>query len=196
MRVITRYIILSAALFLIGSFRTNGSACAQVRPDSVSSVLLRQSIEAVLGTDSAVTWNAIPLSANLRAKLRDKQKRRRPLPDTLFVGFVPTDAGPRYVIPDEAPSRTETFSFVLYLDENWRVVDVDVIKYRENYGAEIDYPLFRKQFKNKSRPKDIVFRRSIQNISGATISARSITYAVHDLLVLMSAIDPLQLSTQ
>jgi len=169
-------------------------ARAQVRPDSMEAALLRQSVQAVLGTSDPIMWHGIPVTEALRTSLHKKLKRRRPLPDTLFIGTIKTRDGLRYLIPDEAPSRSEKFSFVLYLDEAGGVVDVDVLKYNENYGAEIDYPLFRKQFLTRKKPKEIIFRRTIQNISGATISARSLTYAVHDLLALVTAIGPNHLS--
>ncbi len=161
---------------------------AQVAPEAVGAAQLQASVRAVLGTEAPVAWTAVPLDAALRERLTPELKRRRPLPDTLFLGRIDTPDGPRYLIPDEAPSRSETFSFVLYLDEEGGIVDVDVLQYRENYGAEIDYPVFRRQFHGRKRPGEVRFRRTIQNISGATISARSITHAVHDLLILVGAV--------
>lgn len=161
------------------------AALAQVAPDALSAPLLRESVEAVLGPGRDVTWKAVPLSAQDRAALRPKLKNTLNLPDTLYVGRVQTDEGMRYLIPDTAPSKSETFSYVLYLDDTGAIVDVDVLKYRENYGYEIDYPLFRRQFHGKKKPKALIFQRTIQNISGATISARSLTYAVRDLLTLV-----------
>ncbi|MCB0261140.1 MAG: FMN-binding protein, partial [Calditrichaeota bacterium] len=65
-----------------------------------------------------------------------------------------------------------------------------VLIYRENYGGEIDYPAFRKQFRGKQRPQELVLGRSIQNISGATISVRSMTLATRDLLSLFARLNP------
>ncbi len=161
---------------------------AQAPPEAVGRAALEASIRAVLGVEGPVTWTAVPLDAELRERLKPKLKRRRTLPDTLYIGRVDTPDGPRYLIPEEAPSRSEVFSFVLYLDPDGAIVDVDVLQYRENYGDEIDYPLFRKQFRDRKKAGEIRFRRTIQNISGATISARSLTYAVHDLMVLVAAI--------
>ena len=161
---------------------------AQASPEAVGREALEASVRAVLGVEGPVAWTAVPLDADLKERLKPKLKRRRTVPDTLYLGRVETPDGPRYLIPEEAPSRSEVFSFVLYLDPDGAIVDVDVLQYRENYGDEIDYPMFRKQFRGRTKADEIRFRRTIQNISGATISARSLTYAVHDLLVLVEAI--------
>lgn len=159
-------------------------AGAQAPPTDLNQVLINESLKAVLGQHGPVQWNGIAISDGQKSAIENELKQLRKVPDTLYVGTVETPGGIRRIIPDEAPSRSETFSFLLYLDQNDEILDVDVLKYRESYGYEIDYKYFRKQFKGVSRPDRIIFGRTIQNISGATISARSITHAVHDLLTI------------
>lgn len=178
--------VLLGGLFALGILTGPSVTMAQVAPDAISAQLLRKSVRAVLGTEQDVHWRAIPLADSTKQAVRPQLKNTQTLPDTLYAGQVQTEHGPRFLIPDIAPSKSETFSFVLYLDERGTIVDVDVLTYRENYGYEIDYPLFRKQFRGTSTPDDVIFRRTIQNISGATISARSLTYAVRDLLTLVN----------
>lgn len=161
-----------------------GSIEAQVPPKALNQKLLQKSLKAVLGTSGPPEWQAIAVSESDKKELKPHVKLPRRMEDTLHVGRVVSDSDTFYVMPDVAPSKSEVFSYVLYLDTRLEIYDVDVLKYRENYGYEIDYPLFRRQFKGRKDPKQIIFGRTIQNISGATISARSLTYAVHDLLVL------------
>lgn len=160
-------------------------AAGQVPPDSVDAAKLQESIEAVLGNISSVSWKTRPLSAEDKSALRPQLKGRSPLPDSVYVGHTETTEGERFLIPDVTPSKSKTFSLVLYLNESGSVVDVDVLTYRENYGYEVDYELFRRQFRGADDPEAVQFRGTIQNISGATISARSMTHAVNDLLVIV-----------
>lgn len=164
-----------------------GNANGQATPSEISSNMLMKSMEEVLGSYQDPEWKAIGLGGLDEETLQLKQTKT--LPDSLYVGRVSTGDGVRWIIPDIAPSKSELFSFILYLDENKKILDVDVLTYRESYGYEIDYPFFRAQFKGMSQPDDIRFGRSVQNISGATISARSITYAVHDLLSILNHVD-------
>lgn len=178
--------VLLGILGLVGLCVT--PAKSQVPPDSLEPALIQESIEAVLGKGLSVSWTARAFSQADRKALRPSLKRQRALPDSIYVGRVRTDEGPRFLIPDAAPSKSKSFSLMLYLDESGSVIDVDVLTYRENYGYQVEYPMFRRQFRGKEHPREVQFQRSIQNISGATISARSMTHAVHDLLAIMKRI--------
>jgi len=180
---ITRISILIFCLSLTG-FSTR----AQVRPDAIPSKLMDKSIRAVLGTNQSPNWQAIVVADSTRRSLEGQLKIKSQIPDTLHIGIIQTEEAKNYIIPDIAPSRSEKFSYVLYIDSAHQIVGVDVLQYRENYGNEIDYPFFRKQFHGKRQPDEIIFGRTIQNISGATISARSITYSVHDLMLMLNQI--------
>lgn len=175
-------------LLLFSLLLLPGLAVAQVNPDRIDASLLPKSVKAILGRESPITWNRIEVPDSVKISLQGKLQMKQQIPDTLFIGTVSTEKGNRYLIPDIAPSRSEQFSYVLYVDSAKNIVGVDVLTYRENYGYEIDYPFFRKQFEGKRQADKIIFGRTIQNISGATISARSITYSIHDLLLILNKI--------
>lgn len=164
------------------------SGYGQVAPDKVNSSKLKESIEAVTGSEKPAEWNTVPLPVDLKSSIKEELKLKRTLPDSIHVGIVEQDDSRIYIIPDIAPSKSEKFSYVLYLDPNKEIIDVDVLVYRESYGYEIDYSFFRKQFKGMDNAEEIRFNRSIQNISGATISARNITNAVHDLMLIVNGV--------
>jgi len=175
-------------LFLFSIILFPGLIQAQVNPERMNADLLQKSVKAVLGTDHAVSWHRVAVPDSVHKTLRGQLKSKQQVADTLYIGKVSTNKGPRFVIPDIAPSRSEQFSYVLYVDQSKSIVGVDVLEYRENYGYEIDYPFFKKQFEGKQQADKIIFGRTIQNISGATISARSITYSIHDLLLILNHI--------
>ncbi len=174
-------------LVLVIFFGFQWAAHAQVSFSEINDKLLKKSMKEVLGSYQKQEWSARSLAGLNKEELNLKQSRN--LPDSLYFGTVETDKGERWIVPEIAPSKSEVFSFVMYLDKNLEIVDVDVLEYRESYGYEIDYSFFREQFHGKSKPEGVRFGRSIQNISGATISARSITYAVHDLLSIINKIN-------
>ncbi|MDX1618207.1 MAG: hypothetical protein R3224_05440, partial [Balneolaceae bacterium] len=75
-----------------------GAVCpafGQVAPGAVSGKLMGQSVEAVLGTDRPIEWNAIPLDALQEEKL--KLRQRKSLPDTLYAGRLETEKGTRWI---------------------------------------------------------------------------------------------------
>lgn len=161
---------------------------AQVNPRSLNSNLLKESVKAVLGSQKPVDWKKITVDSNSVKKIRKQFKAKLTIPDTLYIGKITIESKKTYIIPDIAPSRSEEFSYLLFINSSKEIVGVDVLEYRENYGYEIDYPFFRNQFKGKEKADRIVFGRTIQNISGATISARSLTNSIHDLLLMLNEI--------
>ncbi len=69
-----------------------------------------------------------------------------------------------------------TFAVAVGLDG--LVKDVEVLVYREPYGAQIEEARFRRQFTGKKLTDPITLGRDVDVITGATISSRAATYAV------------------
>ncbi len=160
----------------------------QVHPDELNETLISNSVNEVWGVKEKTQWAKIEVSDSTAQLIEGKLRAKSEVPDTVYIGTISTGKGIQYVLPDIAPSRSEEFTYLLYFDASKKITGIDVLDYRENYGYEIDYSYFRNQFKGKSKAKQVRFRRGIQNISGATISVRSITNSVHDLLLIINQI--------
>lgn len=157
---------------------------SKVQPD-LKKELIQESINEFIGESVKLHDIAIPLQdiyPEVRSKLKILKSREL---DTLYVSFFIHKGKSIVVIPAQSKGKTLDFSFLVYVDlQSDEIVNVDVVEYRETHGMEIDYPVFRKQFRGKKKPNEIIFRRHIRNITGATISARSITMAVRDVLII------------
>jgi len=93
--------------------------------------------------------------------------------DDLLIGYV-------YI--SKAASKTDQFDYMVLLDKELIIMKTKVLAYRENYGGEIGSKRWLKQFEGKSFNNDMEYGNNIVAISGATISARSMTNAVNNLL--------------
>ena len=87
-----------------------------------------------------------------------------------------------YGFVDNVKGKTQMITYLVVLEPDGVVADVDVLAYREAYGGEIAYESFRKQFRRKSFHDQLVPGRDIKNISGATISVRAITLGVKKIV--------------
>ena len=81
-----------------------------------------------------------------------------------------------------APSKTDTFDFVVIFDSEFIVKKIKVLAYREDYGGEIGSTRWLRQFNDLNTTDAVTYGKEIKAISGATISASSMTIAVNNLL--------------
>ena len=87
-----------------------------------------------------------------------------------------------YAYSGKAPSKTDEFDYLVLLDKNLIVLKTKVLAYREDYGGEIGSKRWLKQFIGKNQNDDLRYGDNIVAISGATISVRSMTNAMNNLL--------------
>lgn len=82
----------------------------------------------------------------------------------------------------KAFGKTDDFDFLVIFDNNLIIKKIKILAYREDYGGEISSNRWLKQFNGLSKDDAVVYKKEIKAISGATISVRSMTKAINDLL--------------
>ncbi len=87
-----------------------------------------------------------------------------------------------YAYLAKAPSKTAEFDYLVLLDTSLVVIKAKVLIYREDYGGEIGSKRWLKQFVGKTQNDELKYADNIIAISGATISVRSMTNAMNNLL--------------
>ena len=85
---------------------------------------------------------------------------------------------------DKVVGKHEFITFAVGIGTDGKVVGVEILEYKETYGGEIRRPEWRKQFKGKKLSDSIKLGGDITNISGATLSSRSVTDGVKRLLAI------------
>ncbi|MCH3885473.1 FMN-binding protein [Tenacibaculum aquimarinum] len=87
-----------------------------------------------------------------------------------------------YAYVDKAPSKTDEFDYLILLNKELIVAKTKILIYREDYGGEIGSKRWLKQFIGKTFKDTLTYEQDIIAISGATISASSMTIAVNKFL--------------
>lgn len=87
-----------------------------------------------------------------------------------------------YFYVGKAPSKTDQFDYMVTFDAELNVRKAKVLIYREDYGNEIGSKRWLKQFIGKSSDDNLKYGQNVDAISGATISANSMTFAMNNLL--------------
>ncbi len=80
-----------------------------------------------------------------------------------------------YMVIDHIIGKSFPITFMVVLNVDGTVRDVEIMVYREPRGWEVKYPSFMSQFFGMSSDSDF---RSINTITGATLSVRAITTGV------------------
>lgn len=92
-----------------------------------------------------------------------------------------------------APSKTATFDYLVLFDTEWIILKSKVLIYREEYGGEIGSKRWLRQFEGASTAtSELKYNDDIIPISGATISVRSMTLAINNLLQGLSQLQALK----
>jgi Na+-translocating ferredoxin:NAD+ oxidoreductase RnfG subunit len=87
-----------------------------------------------------------------------------------------------YAYVAKAPSKTDEFDYLILFDPELIIITSKVLVYREDYGGEIGSKRWLKQFNGKTASDELIYGDNIVAISGATISVRSMTNAVNNVL--------------
>lgn len=90
-------------------------------------------------------------------------------------------------------SKTAMFDYLVLFDKNLIISQVKVLIYREDHGGEIGSVRWLKQFIGIDKSKTILYKKDIAGISGATISAASLTLAVNNVLKTVNKLHQLKL---
>jgi len=124
----------------------------------------------------AFEMNTILISEELIEKLPSK------LSTTNFYRLTTGDELLGYAYVDQAPSKTAKFDYLIVFDTHLKVKHSKVLIYREEYGGEIGSKRWLKQFLGKTGGDRVDHKTNIDGIAGATISVRSMTHAIDELL--------------
>ncbi|HEU4629185.1 MAG TPA: FMN-binding protein [Gemmatimonadaceae bacterium] len=115
---------------------------------------------------------------------------RRILEDSVEVTLV-HDAADRpvgYAVVTEEIGKYRPITFMVGVTPQLAVRDVMVLVYRESRGGDVKRERFLSQYRGKRATDPIDINRDIINISGATISVRSLNAGVRRVLAELTAL--------
>jgi len=98
-----------------------------------------------------------------------------------------------YIVVANAPSKFHQFDYYIVFNKNVDILKIEILKYRENYGAEICNKKWLEKFIKISTNNYVEYNRKVDGISGATISVHSVKKDVFNLSnILKKSIDEIE----
>jgi Na+-translocating ferredoxin:NAD+ oxidoreductase RnfG subunit len=149
-----------------------------------------ESLKTYFGDSVEVVSHVFRFSEKEKLKLQQFQKSKTNI-DTINL-LICTSAGIRlgYGVVDNVKGKSQPITYLTVIDTSGDVVDVNVLVYRESHGGEVQNESFRRQFRGMNAKSKIEIGRDIKSISGATISSRSVTGGVNNIIRIFEIIRP------
>jgi Na+-translocating ferredoxin:NAD+ oxidoreductase RnfG subunit len=83
---------------------------------------------------------------------------------------------------DHVLGKHEIIDYGVAISPDGKILQIEILEYRESYGGEIRNPKWRRQFAGKDTSSALRLNKDVYNISGATISCRSVTEGIKRVL--------------
>jgi len=90
-----------------------------------------------------------------------------------------------YIYVGEAPSMKNVFDYAVLFSSEMEIINTKVLIYREKHGRQIGMKRWLKQFFGMTPADEPQLGLNVDGITGATISATSMTDAVREVLASM-----------
>jgi Na+-translocating ferredoxin:NAD+ oxidoreductase RnfG subunit len=87
-----------------------------------------------------------------------------------------------YFFVDAVIGKHDLINYAVALTADGKVRQVEILEYREAYGAEVRNAAWRSQFIGRAHGDPVQLGRDIRNISGATLSCQHVTDGIRRLL--------------
>jgi Na+-translocating ferredoxin:NAD+ oxidoreductase RnfG subunit len=153
------------------------------------------SIEVYLTEEQALKL-LFPKSQQVRAetlrltpdqKTRIQEKIGWKFPEESFRAFKAESNGKvdGYAVIQETIGKHRPITYIVGVTPDGKVSDVEILVYRESKGSEVRMKRFNSQYEGKTPLDPIRINKDIINITGATMSVRSVSAGVKRALVLV-----------
>ena len=104
----------------------------------------------------------------------------------LYIWEIDTKSNDSYIaILDNVKGKSMPITYLAIFNSDNSIHDITIIKYREPYGGEIKSKRWLKQFIGLDSKSDYSIGKSLDGISGATISTNSLARGVNRLSYLL-----------
>ncbi len=120
-------------------------------------------------------------------KIRIQDRIGWKFPEESFRAFKAETDGKvdGYAVIQETIGKHRPITYIVGITPQGKVFDVEIMVYRESKGSEVRRKRFNAQYEGKTAQDPISINKDIINITGATMSVRSVSAGVKRALVLV-----------
>jgi Na+-translocating ferredoxin:NAD+ oxidoreductase RnfG subunit len=138
----------------------------------------------IYGDSIEFSFKKIKLPKNVRNDIEKKVRQRFFKPE-LYSWKMRLGKNIKFAVLDNVLGKVQPITFLTVYNDSYEVEYVEVIKYRESHGYEVRNKTFLTQYNGKSNQSNYALGDGLDGISGATISAQSMSRGVNKLSLMI-----------
>ena len=142
-------------------------------------------VKIMLPKSERVRKDVIKLSPEKKAQIEERIGWK--FPEQSFEVYI-GESGDKidgYALVQNTIGKHKPMTYMVGIDSKGQVSDVELLIFRESRGSEIRQKRFNAQYEGKTVSDPVRINKDIINISGATMSVRSMSAGIKRVLVLV-----------
>ena len=144
-----------------------------------------EGVKIMLPKSERVRKDVIKLSPEKKAQIEERIGWK--FPEESFEVYI-GETGSQidgYALVQNTIGKHKPMTYMVGVDNKGRVSDIELLVFRESRGSEIRQKRFNSQYEGKTVLDPVRINKDIINISGATMSVRSMSAGIKRVLVLV-----------
>ena len=144
-----------------------------------------QALKLLFPKSQQVRAETLRLTPDQKARIQEKIGWK--FPEESFRAFKAESSGKvdGYAVIQETIGKHRPITYIVGVTPDGKVSDIEILVYRESKGSEVRMKRFNSQYEGKTTLDPIRINKDIINITGATMSVRSVSAGVKRALVLV-----------
>jgi hypothetical protein len=144
-----------------------------------------EGIKIMLPKSERIRKDVITLSPDKKVQIEERIGWKFPEQSfEVYIGETGTQID-GYALVQNTIGKHKPMTYMVGIDSKGHVSDVELLVFRESRGSEIRQKRFNAQYEGKTVLDPVRINKDIINISGATMSVRSISAGIKRVLVLV-----------
>ena len=131
-----------------------------------------------------IRMHIIKLDKQMKKQVENQVKQRFYRDKLYYWTISQSDTTITYAFLDNVIGKSMPITFMVILNIDGDIINVNVIKYREAYGGEVGNKGWLRQFINLNNNSGYNIGKDIDGISGATISVKSMSKGIYKIAAL------------
>ena len=139
-------------------------------------------------TEIKISMNILKIN-EIKKKIVQDQTQQAFYKDELYYWKISqNDTTIAYAFLDNVKGKSMPITFMVILSKDGSIINANVIKYREPYGGEVGNNRWLEQFNEKNEKSNYDVGKTIDGITGATISVNSLSKGIKKIVLLYNQV--------